>query len=106
MVLEKTLESPWDCKEIQPVHPKGNQPLIFIRRTDAEAETNILVSRKVSQGRGVWVKQAPVGLRRHREPDNSCHFGRLWQFAHPRPLSLLQRGLAPRSKGKEHRHYW
>ena len=42
MVLEKTLESPLDCKEIQPVHPKGNQPWIFIGRTDAEAETPIL----------------------------------------------------------------
>ena len=42
MVLEKTLESPLDCKEIQPVHPKGNQPWTFIGRTDAEAETPIL----------------------------------------------------------------
>ena len=42
MVLEKTLESPLDCKEIQPVHPKGNQSWIFIRRTDVEAETPIL----------------------------------------------------------------
>ena len=42
VVLDKTLESPWDCKEIQPVHPKGNQPWIFIGRTDAEAETPIL----------------------------------------------------------------
>ena len=41
-VLEKTLESPLDCKEIQPVHPKGNQSWIFIRRTDVEAETLIL----------------------------------------------------------------
>ena len=40
--LEKTLESPLDCKEIQPVHPKGNQSWIFIGRTDAEAETPIL----------------------------------------------------------------
>ena len=39
VVLEKTLESPSDCKEIQPVHPKGNQPWIFTGRTDAEAET-------------------------------------------------------------------
>ena len=39
VVLEKTLESPLDCKEIQPVHPKGNQSWIFIERTDAEAET-------------------------------------------------------------------
>ena len=38
MVLEKTLESPLDSKEIKPVNPKGNQPWIFIGRTDAEAE--------------------------------------------------------------------
>ena len=42
VVLKKTLESPLDCKEIQPVHPKGNQSWIFIGRTDAEAETPIL----------------------------------------------------------------
>ena len=42
MVLEKTLESPLDCKEIQPVHPKGDQSWIFTGRTDAEAETLIL----------------------------------------------------------------
>ena len=42
MVLEKTVESPLDCKEIQPVHPKGNQPWIFIVRTDADTETPIL----------------------------------------------------------------
>ena len=42
MVLEKTLESPLDCKEIQPVHPKGAQSWVFIGRTDVEAETPIL----------------------------------------------------------------
>ena len=42
VVLEKTLESPLDCKEIQPVHPKGNQSWIFIGRTDAEVEAPIL----------------------------------------------------------------
>ena len=42
VVLEKTLESPLDCKEIQPVHPKGNESWIFIGRTDVEAETAIL----------------------------------------------------------------
>ena len=42
VVLEKTLESPWDCKEIQPVHPKGNQSWLFIGRTDAKAEIPIL----------------------------------------------------------------
>ena len=41
VVLEKTLESPLDCKEIQPVHPKGSQSWVFIGRTDAEAETPI-----------------------------------------------------------------
>ena len=41
-MLEKTLESPLDCKDIQPVYPKGNQSWIFIGRTDAEAETPIL----------------------------------------------------------------
>ena len=42
MVLEKTLESPLDCKEIQPINPKGNHSWIFIGRTDVEAETPIL----------------------------------------------------------------
>ena len=42
VVMEKTLESPLDSKEIQPVHPKGNQSWIFIGRTDAEAEVLIL----------------------------------------------------------------
>ena len=53
VVLEKTLQSPLDCKDIQPVHPKGNQSQIFIGRTDAEAETPIL-----------WppdVKNRPIG---------------------------------------------
>ena len=44
MVLEKTLEIPLDCKEIQPVHPKGDQSWVFIGRTDDEAETPILWS--------------------------------------------------------------
>ena len=42
VVLEKTLESPLDCKDLQPVHPKGDQSWVFIGRTDAEAETPIL----------------------------------------------------------------
>ena len=41
-MLEKTVESPLDCKEVQPVHPKGDQSWVFIGRTDAEAETPIL----------------------------------------------------------------
>ena len=42
VVLEKTLESPWDCKEIQPVHPKGDQSWVFIGRSDVETGTPIL----------------------------------------------------------------
>ena len=42
MLLEKTLESPLDCKEIQPVHPKEDQSWVFIGRSDAKAETPIL----------------------------------------------------------------
>ena len=42
MVLEKTLESPLDCKEIQPVHPKGDQSWVFIGRNDTETETPVL----------------------------------------------------------------
>ena len=42
MVLEKTLESPLDCKEIQPVHSEGDQPWDFFGRNDAEAETPVL----------------------------------------------------------------
>jgi len=43
-VLEKTLESPLDCKEIQPVHPKGDQSWVFIGTTDDEAETPKLLA--------------------------------------------------------------
>ena len=42
MVLDKTLESPLDCKEVQPVHPKGDQSCVYIGRTDAKAETPVL----------------------------------------------------------------
>ena len=51
MVLEKTPESPLDCKEIQPVHPKGDQPWVFIARTDVKAEILIL-----------WLPDAKNGL--------------------------------------------
>ena len=49
VVLEKTLESPLDCKEIKPVNPKGNQSWLFIGGTDAEAETPILWPRDVKK---------------------------------------------------------
>ena len=56
VVLEKTLESPLDCKEIQPVHPKGNHSWIFIGRTDAEAETLILWPPDVKNYLTLWKK--------------------------------------------------
>ena len=50
MVLEKTLESPLDCKEIQPVHPKGDQSWVFTGRTDVEAETPVFWPPDVESG--------------------------------------------------------
>ena len=50
MVLEKTLESPLDFKEIQPVHPTGDQSWVFIGRTDVEAETPIFWPADVKSG--------------------------------------------------------
>ena len=50
MVLEQTLESPLDCKEIQPVHSEGDQPWDFFGRSDAEAETPVLWPPDVKNG--------------------------------------------------------
>ena len=63
MVLEKTLESSLDCKEIQPVHPKGDQSWVFIGRTNAEAETLIL-----------WPPHAKSWLTR-KDPDAGRDWG-------------------------------
>ena len=60
VVLEKTLESPLDCKEIQPVHPKGDQSWVFIGRTDAEAESLILWPPHVKS----WLLGGVGGRRR------------------------------------------
>ena len=68
MVLEKTLESPLDCKEIEPVHPKGNQSWVFIGRTDAKAETPILghlMQRVDSLEKTLML--GGIGCRRRRE---------------------------------------
>ena len=64
VVLEKTLESPLDCKGIQPVHPKGGQSWVFIGRTDAEAETPILWPPHVKS----WL----IG----KDPDSGRDWGR------------------------------
>ena len=66
-MLEKTLESPLDCKEIQPVHPKGNQSWVFIGRTDVEAETPTLghlMRRSDSLGKTLMLGK--IGGRRRR----------------------------------------
>ena len=62
-MLKKTLQSPLDCKEIQPVHPKGDQSWVFIGRTDAEAETPIL-----------WPSDAKSWLIR-KDPDAGRDWG-------------------------------
>ena len=70
MVLEKTLESPLDCKEIQPVHPKGDQSWVFIGRTDAEAETPIfghLMRRADSLGKTLMLGKIEGRRRRGQQ---------------------------------------
>ena len=68
MVLEKTLESPLDRKEIQPVHPKGDQSWVFIGRTDVEAEAPVLCSghlmRRVDSLKKTLMLGGIVGRRR------------------------------------------
>ena len=70
MVLEKTLESPLDCKEIQPVHSKGDQSWVFIGRTDAEAETPILchlMRRRDSLEKTLMLGKSEGRRRRERQ---------------------------------------
>ena len=66
MVLEKTLENPLDCKEIQPVHPKEDQFWVFIGRTDAEAETPILWPPDDSLEKTLVLGKIEDGTRRGR----------------------------------------
>ena len=75
VALEKTLESPLDCKEIQPVHPKGNQSWIFTGRTDAEAETPILLApwcQEPTHWKRPWCWET---LKAGRECDNRGQAG-------------------------------
>ena len=69
-MFEKTLESPLDSKEIQPVHPKGNQSLIFIRKTDVEAEAPIfghLMQRVNSLEKNLMLRKTEGKRRRGRQ---------------------------------------
>ena len=63
-MLEKTLESPLDCKEIQPAHPKGDQSWVLIGRTDIEAETPILMRKTDSFGKTLMLGKIEGGRRR------------------------------------------
>ena len=70
MVLEKTLESPLDGKEIQPVHLKGDQSWVFVGRTDAEAETPVLWpldARAESFEKTLMLRKIEGGRRRERQ---------------------------------------
>ena len=70
MVLEKTPESPLDCKEIQPVHPKGDQSWVFIGRTDIKAETPMLwppMQRTDSLEKNLMLGKIKGGKKRGRQ---------------------------------------
>ena len=66
-MLEKTLENPLDFKEIKPVNPKGNQSLIFIGKTDAEAETSHLMQRTYSSEKTLMLGKIEGRRRRGRQ---------------------------------------
>ena len=68
MVLQKTLESPLDCKEIQPVHSEGNQPWVFFGRSDAKAETPVLLMRRVDSLEKILMLGGTGGRRRRGRP--------------------------------------
>ena len=92
VVLEKTLESPLDCKEIQPVHPKADQSWVFIGRTDVEAETPILWPPDVKS----WLtgKDPDAGKdwgqeEKRTDKNKSSVHGNSLSLLTPQPISLL-----------------
>ena len=78
-MLEKTLESPLDCKEIQPVHPKGNQSWLFIGRTDAEAETPILWP---PDAKSQLIRKDPDGGRDRRQEEKGMTVDEMVRWHH------------------------
>ena len=95
VALEKTPESPLDCKEIKPVNPKGNQPWIFIDRTDAEAEAlilwlpdakNRLIGKDLDAGKD-WRQEkgeTEDEMARYHHWLTGCNFTKLWAIVKDR----------------------
>ena len=79
VVLEKTLESPLDCKEIQPVHPKGDQSWIFIGTTDAQAETLILWP---PDGKSWLIWKDPDARKDQRQEEKGAREGEMVGWHH------------------------
>ena len=98
VVLEKTLESPLDCKEIQPVHPKGNQPWKFIRRTDAETEAPILWSPNADSLKKTLILRKTEDRRRRGQPIMRLLDG----FTESMDMSLSK----PRETVKDRKAWW
>ena len=110
MVLEKTLESPLDSKEIKAVHPKGNQSWIFTERTDAEAETpilwppdvkNWLIGKHPDAGRG-W-RQEEKGDNRGRDGWMASLTQRTWVWASSRSWWRTEKPGVLQSMGSQSR---
>ena len=79
VALEKTPESPLDCKEIKPINPKGNQPWIFIERTDAEAETPIFWPPDV---KSQLIRKDPSSGKEWRQEERGTTEGKIVGWHH------------------------
>ena len=79
VVLEKTLKNPLDSKKIKPVNPKGNQPWIFVERTDAEAEAPILWPPDVKSG---LIRKDPDAGRDWRQEEKGTTEGEMVEWHH------------------------
>ena len=104
MVLEKTLESPLDCKEIQPVHSKGYQSLVFFGRTDAKAETPILwpphnqsILKEISPGISLEGMMLKLKLE---------YFGHLMRRVDSLEKTLMLGGIGDRRRRRRLRMRW